>query len=98
MKSHILNRISSLRSYLIPHPHSSLDTIMASTEEPQITLVQEDSFEMVEHSDAVEDQCQDAVPALTDTEKKVKELEKKLEEMNDKQKVGTELCVKLAMI
>lgn len=71
---------------------------MASTEEPQSTLVQEGSFEMVEHSDVVEDQCQDGVTALTDTEKKVQELEKQLEEKNEKEKVGKDFCVKPAIL
>ena len=70
---------------------------MASTEEPQSTLAQEGSFEMVEHSEVVEDQCQDAITALTDTEKKVQELEKKLEEINEKKMVRKEFCVKPAV-
>ena len=75
-------------------------------------MAPEGTFEMVEHSDVVEDQCQDAVTALTDTEKKVQELEKRLEEKNEKEKelekqleennerekVSEEFCVKPAIL
>ena len=61
---------------------------MADIEEPQSTFAQEGSFELVEHSDAVGDQSQDATTLLTYMEKKVRELEQRLEEQAEKEKVG----------
>ena len=46
---------------------------MAGTKEHQNTLAQ--AFELVEHSDALGDECQEATPALTYMERKVRELE-----------------------
>ena len=60
---------------------------MASTEEPQASLEQERSYELIEHSDAVGNECQDTATTSTDMEKKVRELEQRLQEKVEKAKV-----------
>lgn len=60
---------------------------MAITNEHQATLAQEESFELVEHSDALGDQCQEATTALTNMERKMRKLEQRLEEEIEKTKV-----------
>lgn len=74
------------------------DTITASSKEPQCSLPQEGSFEVVEHSDAVGHQCEEASTPLTEMKRKVHELEKKLEVKNEKEKVDQDFCVKLAFL
>ena len=70
---------------------------MASTKEHQTAMVQEDSFELVEHSDALDDQCQEATIALPYMERKLRELEQRLQEI-EKAKVCKELFVILAVL
>ncbi len=60
---------------------------MAKTKDDQATLGDEGSFELVEHSDTLGDQCQDDTTALTCLERKVRELEQRLEEEIAKTKV-----------
>lgn len=71
---------------------------MTSTKEPPSTLAQEGSFEVVEHSDAVGHQCEEATTVLTEIERKVHELEKRLEEKSKEKNVSQIWWVKLAFL
>lgn len=65
---------------------------MAGTKEDQA----HEAFEVIEHSDAFGDQCQEAATAtaLAELEKKVRKMEQRLEEEMAKTKVCiNELCV-----
>ena len=60
---------------------------MASTNEYQVDLAQEGSFESVEHSHALSDQCQEATTALATMKRKVHVLEQQLAKEIKKAKV-----------
>ena len=66
-----------------------MHSMMASTKEPQAGLEQEGSYELIEHADAVSHECQDTATTSTDMEKKIHELEQRLQEMVENVKVGT---------
>ena len=60
---------------------------MAGTEQDQA----HEAFEVIEHADAFEDQCQEAATAtaVTEMKKKMREMEQRLEEEMAKTKVCT---------
>lgn len=71
---------------------------MTSTKGQQALRAQEEFFELVKHSDALGTQCQETSTDLTDMERKMRELEKKLEDEIEKAKVLGVFCVIVAML
>lgn len=70
---------------------------MAGSQEKESTSAHE-TFEVIEHSDVLEDQSQESATAFTRMEKKVRELEQQLEKEMKKTKVCKEICVLLVMV